>query len=85
MKVTHGTIPLTQRERSPHVLDSSRGPSAGFTAGKVLVAQLCPTLCLEGYSPWDSPGRNTGVGCCFLLQGILQKGERDLICYVEVD
>ena len=20
--------------------------------------------------PWDSPGRNTGVGCHFLLQGI---------------
>ena len=25
---------------------------------------------LEGYSPWDSPGKNTGVGCHFLLQGI---------------
>ena len=22
------------------------------------------------YSPWNSPGRNTGVGSCFLLQGI---------------
>ena len=21
--------------------------------------------------PWDSPGKNTGVGCCFLLQGDL--------------
>ena len=21
--------------------------------------------------PWDSPGKNTGVGCHFLLQGIL--------------
>ena len=21
-------------------------------------------------SPWDFPGKNTGVGCCFLLQGI---------------
>ena len=20
--------------------------------------------------PWDSPGKSTGVGCCFLLQGI---------------
>ena len=20
--------------------------------------------------PWDSPGKNAGVGCCFLLQGI---------------
>ena len=25
----------------------------------------CRRLC-----PWDFPGKNTGVGCCFLLQGI---------------
>ena len=24
-----------------------------------------------GFSPWNSPGKNTGVGCHFLLQGIL--------------
>ena len=23
--------------------------------------------------PWDSPGKNTGLGCCALLQGILKK------------
>ena len=22
------------------------------------------------FSPWESPGKNTGVGCHFLLQGI---------------
>ena len=43
---------------------------------KVLVAQSCPILCdprdcsPPGSSPWDSPGRNTEVGCHFLLQGI---------------
>ena len=38
---------------------------------QVKVAQLCPTLCdhME-YSPWNSPGRNTGVGSLSLLQGI---------------
>ena len=37
--------------------------------------QLCPTLCdptdgspLGSPCPWDSPGKNTGVGCHFLLQ-----------------
>ena len=25
---------------------------------------------LRLYSPWNSPGQNTGVGSCFLLQGI---------------
>ena len=32
----------------------------------VKVAQSCPTL----YSPWNSPGQNTGVGNLSLLQGI---------------
>ena len=48
----------------------------------VLVSQLCPTLCdpmdssLPGSSVHgDSPDKNTGVGCCFLLQRIfLTKG-----------
>ena len=42
-----------------------------------LVSQLCPTLCdpmdssLQGSSVHgDSPGKNTGVGCHDLLQGI---------------
>ena len=31
--------------------------------------QLCLTLCDPMESrPWDSPGKNTGVGCQFLLQ-----------------
>ena len=43
----------------------------------VLVTRSCPTLCdpmncnLPGSSvPWDSPGKNAGVGCYALLQGI---------------
>ena len=40
------------------------------------VTQLCPTLRPHGLQPssllcpWDFSGRNTGVGCHFLLQGI---------------
>ena len=44
---------------------------------KVLVTQLCPTLCdhMDCSPPvssvhGDSPGKNTGVGCHALLQGI---------------
>ena len=44
---------------------------------KVLVAQLCLTLCdIMDCSPpgpsvhGDSPGKNTGVGCHAILQGI---------------
>ena len=43
----------------------------------VLVIQLCPTLwdpwtvgTPSFLCPWDSPGKNTRVGCHFLLQGI---------------
>ena len=42
----------------------------------MLVAQSCPTLgdtldCSPpGSCPWHFPGKNTGVGCHFLLQGI---------------
>ena len=28
--------------------------------------------------PWDSPGRNTGVGCHFLLQCMKVKSEREV-------
>ena len=44
----------------------------------MLVSQLCVTLCDPvDYNPpgasvhGDSPGKKTGVGCHFLLQGIL--------------
>src|SRR5574337_897389 len=29
-------------------------------------------------SPWDSPGKNTGVGCHFLLQCMKVKSEREV-------
>ena len=41
-------------------------------------AQSCPTLQPQGLwparplCPWGSPGKNTGVGCHFLLQGIFR-------------
>ena len=44
--------------------------------------QSCPTLCdpIDGTSPgsrpWDSPSKNTGVGCHFLLQCMKVKEER---------
>ena len=47
--------------------------------------QLCPTLCdpIDGSPagsphPWDSPGKNTGVGCHFLLQCLKVKSESEV-------
>ena len=37
---------------------------------KVLVTQPCLTLCDPMNCPWNSSGKNTGVGCHSLLQGI---------------
>ena len=50
-------------------------------AAKLL--QSCPTLCdpIDGRQPtmlphpWDSPGKNTGVGCHFLLQCVKSESE----------
>ena len=47
-----------------------------LSTGVCLVAQSCPTRCdpmdysPPGSCPWDSPGKNTGVGCHALLKGI---------------
>ena len=53
---------------------------AATAAAKSL--QSCPTLCDPRDSsptrlpcPWDSPGKNTGVGCHFLLQCMKVKSE----------
>ena len=46
----------------------------GYGGG--LVVKSCPTLAIpwtvpaRPLCPWDSPGKNTGVDCHFLLQGI---------------
>ena len=46
--------------------------------------QSCPTLRPHRQqptrlrSPWDSPGKNTGVGCHFLLQCMKVKSEREV-------
>ena len=54
----------------------------------VLVAQSCPTLWdphrqqpTRLLCPWKSPGKKTGVGCHFLLQGILPT-QRSNLCFL---
>ena len=42
-----------------------------FNGASAKSLQSCPTLCDPmnyGQGPWDSPGKNTGVGCRALLQ-----------------
>ena len=52
---------------------------AGAAAAKSL--QSCPTLCdpIDGaHCLWDSPGKNSGVGCHFLLQCMKMKSESEV-------
>ena len=56
---------------------------AAAAAAKSL--QACPTLCdpIDGQPtrlsrPWDSPGKNAGVGCHFLLQCMNVKSESEV-------
>ena len=51
-----------------------------------LVTHSCPTLATHRLQPtrllcpWDSPGKNTGVGCHFLLQYFKLKPMKSLDC-----
>ena len=66
----------------PPVLTTSNCSSGNYlythitisiTTSLGLVNQSCPTHCDPMLlCPWDSPGKNTGVGCHALLQGIFQ-------------
>ena len=58
---------------------------AAAVAAKLL--QSCPTLCnpidwtmqpTRLRRPWNSPGKNTGVGCHFLLQYMKVKSESEV-------
>ena len=51
---------------------------AAAAAAAVKSLQSSSTLCnpIDGSPPgWDSPGKNTGVGCHFLLQCMKVKSE----------
>ena len=54
----------------------SKAPCSGVSSVQMLVTQACLTLWPHGLKParllcpWDSPGKNTGVGCHALLQGL---------------
>ena len=58
--------------------------SMGFSAAAAKSLQSCPTLWDPRRQPtrlpcpWDSPGKNTGVGCHFLLQCMKVKSENEV-------
>ena len=59
--------------------------AAAAAAAAARSLQSCLTLCdpIEssppGSRPWDSPGKNTGVGCHFLLQCMKVKSDQSCL------
>ena len=78
----HHPLPMTPCDKlPPKTLNLTISAAA---AAKSL--QLCPTLCdpIDGSPPGSpipgiSPGKNTGVGCHFLLQCMKVKSEREVV------
>ena len=77
--------PGTSPQLRPPVADSCQclaKTTAAAAAAKSF--QSCPTLRPHRQQPtrlprpWDSPGKNTGVGCHFLLQCIKVKSESEV-------
>ena len=61
----------------------STGPAAAAAAAATASLQSCLTLCdpidpIRLHRPWDSPGKNTGVGCHILLQCMKVKSESEV-------
>ena len=63
-------------------MDATAATAAAAAASKSLQSWL--TLCdpvdgsLPGSRPWDSPGKNNGVGCHFLFQCMKVKSESEV-------
>ena len=61
-----------------------RRPITVAAAAAAKLLQLCPTLQPHRQQPtrlrrpWDSPGKNTGVGCHFFLQCMRVKSESEV-------
>ena len=76
-RVLRVSVQLSPDGSSPHHLHLALSAAA-----KLL--QSCPTLRPQRQQPtrlsrpWDSPGKNTGVGCHFLLQYMKVKSESEV-------
>ena len=80
LKVSWGWI-CSISSRFSEITVSAALPAAAAAAKSL---QLCPSLCdsidepTRLPRPWDSPGKNTGVGCHFLLQCLKVKSESEV-------
>ena len=65
-------------------MNSQEAAATAAAAAAAKSLQLCPTLRphrrqpMRLPRPWDSPGKNTGLGCHFLLQRMKVRSEREV-------
>ena len=82
-------LPITDVQPGLVVLNWVRGSGANTSRHRIFAAhakslQLCPTVRphrqqpTRARLPWDSPGKNTGVGCHFLLQCMKVQSESEV-------
>ena len=57
--------------RGSGVTEQNTPMMAGCLVSKSCLTPVIPWTVARLFCPWDSPGKNTGVGCHALLQGIL--------------
>ena len=74
----------SQQKKILYIQGQRRSLSKMVAAAAAKSLQLCPTLRPHRQQPtrlpcpWDSPGKNTGVGCHFLLQCMKVKSESEV-------
>ena len=69
-----GSLPLVPPGK-PHIHTAAAAAAAKLLQSGVRPHRRQPTRLLH---PWDSPGKNTGVGCHFLLQCMKVKSESEV-------
>ena len=95
-RTSHTSLNKNSDSRHFYFVPRIRGKAFSLSPFSIMLCmytctQLCPTLFwthgllpARPLSPWNFPGKNTGMGCYFLLQGIFLT-QRSNPCLLQAD